>query len=74
MKFLPSSVALRLTIWFLLLSILPLGVTAVFVRRNVVDSFERLAMLAQQAQAEANVSWLAEVVSNENEIAEGRHF
>ena len=59
MKFFRSSIALRLTIWFLLLSFLPLVVMAVFVRRNVNDSFEKAAILAQSSQASVNAAYLA---------------
>jgi two-component sensor histidine kinase len=42
-----KSLALRLTVWFLLLSFLPLGVMAIFVRHRVVDTFMTLTARQQ---------------------------
>jgi len=43
MRRLGSSLIWKLTIWFLLLSFLPIGVMVVFVRQNVADTFADLA-------------------------------
>jgi len=51
MQSLKNSLALRLTIWFLLLSSLPLAVMAIFVHRNVADQFISYAVQTQQNQA-----------------------
>jgi PAS domain S-box-containing protein len=56
-----SSVVARLIVWVLLLSILPMGVMAIFVRRNVLNSFERVAISAQFEQARANVAYFPDV-------------
>jgi PAS domain S-box-containing protein len=82
-KPLASSVALRLTIWFLFLSILPLVVMAVFVRRNVLATFEQVAISSQREQARANASYLDEIGNLDEVIGEqvahsqpfaGEHF
>ena len=38
-----GSIAWKLTIWFLLLSILPIAVMAIFIRQNVADTIEDMA-------------------------------
>jgi two-component system cell cycle sensor histidine kinase/response regulator CckA len=53
MQSLRNSLALRLTVWFLLLSFLPLAVITVFVRRNVADAFVELEAHYHGKQARA---------------------
>lgn len=83
MKPLSSSVAWRLTIWFLFLSILPMVVVAVFVRRNVLAALEQVAIVSQRNQAVMNASHLAELNdANDNPLEhiahnqpdDGEHF
>ncbi len=52
MQRLGNSLAVRLTVWFLLLSFLPLGVMAVFVRRNVAGAFIESEVHHHRSQAE----------------------
>ena len=58
---LTRTVAARLTVWFLLLSILPIGVIGVFVRQTVTTEFEDLAStdLIYQARLLAGTAALA---------------
>lgn len=58
MRRVESSIAFRLTIWFLGFSILPLVVLAVFVRRNVDDAFIRVVGELQQQAAQAHALYL----------------
>ena len=83
MKPLSSSVALRLTIWFLLLSILPMAVLAVFVRRNVFAALEQVAIVSQRNQAAMNAGHIAALGYDESYLREhishsqpvgGEHF
>ncbi len=82
MKQIRSSVALRLTVWFLLLSILPLTVMAFFVRRNVLQTFEQVIVASQQEQARVSASHLSDVFLGESvdqhllhsQPAQGVHF
>ena len=53
MQRLRNSLALRLTVWFLLLSFLPLAVMTIFVRRNVADAFVELEAHYHGNQARA---------------------
>ena len=46
-----DSVAGRLTLWFLLLSFIPIAVVAVFVRRSVTESFIDLGLRESERQA-----------------------
>jgi len=52
-----SPIAWRLTLWFLLLSIIPIAVMAVFVRHTVADSFVTIAR--HYAETEAQVISIA---------------
>ncbi|PKN94972.1 MAG: hypothetical protein CVU44_03960 [Chloroflexi bacterium HGW-Chloroflexi-6] len=63
-----SSIALRLTVWFLILSVLPLAVMAIFVRRNVLSSFEQAAVYSQQEQARANAIYLNGLITQHGEL------
>ncbi|NCP85872.1 MAG: hypothetical protein CO094_11900 [Anaerolineae bacterium CG_4_9_14_3_um_filter_57_17] len=64
MKKFSSSIALRLTVWFLLLSLLPLVVMAVFVRHNVADAFDAIALQTRLEQAQTNASVLARLADD----------
>lgn len=68
MKKIPSSIALRLTIWFLVLSFLPLGVMAFFVSRNVMKAFEQQAVVAQREQARLNAEHFVDYADDKTEI------
>jgi signal transduction histidine kinase/HAMP domain-containing protein len=46
-----DSIAWRLTVWFLLLSLLPIGVLVVFVRQSVTDTYLELGLQESQRQA-----------------------
>ena len=46
-----NSVAGRLTLWFLLLSFIPIAVLAVFIRRSVTESFVDLGLRESERQA-----------------------
>jgi len=54
-----NTLALRLTVWFLLLSFLPLGVMAVFTRRDVASAFFELSARHQHRHAVALASDLS---------------
>jgi PAS domain S-box-containing protein len=61
-----GSLAIRLTIWFVLLTALPLAVTAIFVRRTVTDQFIDLVLRSHQEQAAAFSTQVAQVTSLTN--------
>jgi PAS domain S-box-containing protein len=56
MTLLRSRLAGRLTVWFLLLSLLPISVVTVFVINGVYSSFDEVAVNRQQYEAEVLVS------------------
>jgi signal transduction histidine kinase/HAMP domain-containing protein len=60
LKALRDSVAGRLTLWFLLLSFIPIAVLAIFVRRSVTETFVELGLRESERQAVI----LAEAVSS----------
>jgi len=66
MRKIPSSIALRLVVWFLALSFLPLAVLAFFVSQNVMRAFERQAAEFQQEQARLNVEILSDSHAGES--------
>lgn len=83
MKKIPSSIALRLAVWFLALSFLPLGVMAFFVNRNVLEAFERQAAESLKEQARLNVEILSDTHTAESQFMshllrgqpkDGEHF
>jgi PAS domain S-box-containing protein len=83
MRKIPSSIALRLAVWFLALSFLPLGVMAFFTNYDVMNAFERQAIEYQQEQARLNVEILSDSHAGENEFMshllrgqpkDGEHF
>ena len=57
--------AIRLGLWFLILSIFPLGILAVFVLGNVADGFNELTLDHQQRQTQLLASLLASSSSND---------
>jgi methyl-accepting chemotaxis protein len=61
-----DSVAGRLTLWFLLLSFIPIAVLAIFVRRSVTEAFVELGLRESERQAVI----LAEAVSTIREFDE----
>ena len=81
MKTLTGSITWKLTIWFLLLSVLPIAVMAIFVRQNVADTIEDLAaddtlsqvtLLANELSASVNegeVQALLSDITNQSQSA-----
>ena len=83
MKRFTSSIALRLTIWFLFLSFLPLVVMAVFVRRNAADTLETLIISTWHDTARINATYLGNIKDRKSLMTEfillsqpdsGQHF
>jgi PAS domain S-box-containing protein len=83
MRKIPSSIALRLAIWFLALSFLPFGVVAFFISQNVMHAFEHQAAESQREQARLNMEILSDSHAGENEFMshllrgqpkDGEHF
>jgi len=56
--------ALRLGLWFWILSIFPLGVVAVFVLNNVANGFDELTLENQQRQTQLLAKLLSSSSSN----------
>ncbi len=54
-----KSVAFRLSIWFLLLSVLPLATMAIFMRRSVAEELHRVSAELYQRQAETNANFVS---------------
>ncbi len=61
MKRIPSSVSIRLTMWFLFLSMLPLVVMAIFVRENVYNEFRSFSQNIRLEQVRTNANLLADL-------------
>ena len=73
-----SSVALRLAVWFLLLSIFPLAVVAIFVIDDVSAGFTELTLDHRRSQAELLAASLGRLSLTETasilpEISHGRY-
>jgi len=67
--------ALRLGLWFLILSIFPLGVVAVFVLNNVANGFDELTLENQQRQTQLLAKLLSSSSSNDiNSVFTGNYL
>ena len=62
---LKNSLAIRLGLWFLVLSILPLAILAVFVLNDVADSFDTLMLNRQREQVQLLVTALPNPLQTE---------
>ncbi len=83
MKHFKSSLALRLTIWFLLLSFLPFIVVAVFVRSNVTNIIETTSLSGWRSVASINALYLSGIHQDPQQVRQfiklsqpelGQHF